>query len=155
MKSGAIGKVYYPGDIIVSEGEPGDCMYVIQEGTVEVIQKVQDRAIHLAYLKDGDFFGEIGMFVDGVRSATVRAMGKVRILTIDKKNFLRRIHEDPSFAYNVLENFAQRISRISISHLQFKASDRRNWDTRPKTFKRPPKEKTTKVVKDVKKDNSQ
>jgi CRP/FNR family transcriptional regulator len=137
LKSGAIGKVYYTGDIIISEGEPGDCMYVIQEGSVEVIQNLNNRTIHLAYLKDGDFFGEIGMFVDGVRSATVRAMGKVRILTIDKKNFLRRIHEDPSFAYNVIQNFANRISRMSISHLQFKASDRRNWDTRPKTFNRP------------------
>jgi CRP-like cAMP-binding protein len=81
------------------------------------------------------------MFVDGVRSATVRAMGKVRILTIDKKNFLRRIHEDPSFAYNVIKNLSERISRMNISHFQFKASDRRNWDTRPKSFKRIKKEK--------------
>jgi CRP-like cAMP-binding protein len=129
-------------------------MYVIQEGTVEVIQKMKDRTIHLAYLKDGDFFGEIGMFVDGVRSATVRAMGKVRILTIDKKNFLRRIHEDPSFAYNVIENLAQRISRLNISHLQFKASDRRNWDTRPKTFRRPKEDKDVKNTKDIKKLNN-
>jgi CRP-like cAMP-binding protein len=123
-------------------------MYIIQEGTVEVIQKMKERTIHLAYLKDGDFFGEIGMFVDGVRSATVRAMGKVRILTIDKKNFLRRIHEDPSFAYNVIENLAQRISRMNISHLQFKASDRRNWDIRPKTFNRRKKEKNEESKKD-------
>jgi CRP-like cAMP-binding protein len=154
LKSGAIGKAYYTGDIIISEGEPGDCMYVIQEGTVEVIQKMKDRTIHLAYLKDGDFFGEIGMFVDGVRSATVRAMGKVRILTIDKKNFLRRIHEDPSFAYNVIENLAQRISRMNISHLQFKASDRRNWDTRPKKFRRPKEEKDVKNNKNVNKLNN-
>jgi CRP/FNR family cyclic AMP-dependent transcriptional regulator len=148
LKSGAIGKVYYIGDIIVSEGEPGDCMYAIQEGTVEVIQMVDNRSIHLAYLKDGDFFGEIGMFVDGVRSATVRAMGKVRILTIDKKNFQRRIHEDPSFAYNIIKNLSERISRMYIGHLQLKASDRRNWDNRPKSFNRPKKEKEVKKEKE-------
>jgi len=136
LKSGAIGKVYYTGEIIVSEGDPGDSMYVIQEGTVEVIQMVDKRSVHLAYLKDGDFFGEIGMFVDGHRSATVRAMEKVRILTIDKKNFLRRLHEDPSFAYNVIKNFAHRINRMNMSHMQFKTSDRRNWDTRPSSFNR-------------------
>ena len=74
------------------------------------------------------------MFVDGIRSTTVRAMGKVRILTIDKKNFLRRLHEDPTFAFSVIENLAQRISRMNISLLKFKASDRRNWDTRPKSY---------------------
>lgn len=152
MKSGEIGKVYYTGDIIISEGDPGDCMYVIQEGMVEVIQTVDRRSIHLAYLKDGDFFGEIGMFVDGVRSATVRAMGKVRVLTIDKKNFLRRIHEDPSFAYNVIENLSQRISRMNISYFQFKASDRRNWDTRPKAFKRTGEKKEEKKGNEPKKE---
>ena len=141
MKSGDIGKLYYTGDIIVSEGEQGDCMYVIQEGSVEVIQNISNKTMHLAYLGKGDFFGEIGMFLDGVRSATVRAMGKVRILTIDKKNFLRRIHEDPSFAYNVIKNLSERINRMYIGQLQFKANDRRNWDTRPKTFKRPAKKK--------------
>ena len=147
MKSGAMGKVYYTGEIIISEGDPGDSMYVIQEGTVEVIQMVNQKSIHLAFLQEGDFFGEIGMFVDGVRSATVRAMGKVRILTIDKKNFLRRIHEDPSFAYNVIKNLAERINRMNISHMQFKASDRRHWDTRPNTFNRPKKEKEGKTEK--------
>jgi len=136
-----MGKVYYTGDIIVAEGEPGDCMYVVQEGTVEVLQMVNKRSIHLAYLKEGDFFGEIGMFVDGIRSATVRAMGKVRILTIDKKNFLRRIHEDPSFSHNVIKNLSERLSRMYISQLQYKANDRRNWDSRPSTFKRRRKKK--------------
>jgi CRP-like cAMP-binding protein len=139
-----MGKVYYTGEVIVSEGDPGDSMYVIQEGTVEAIQMVNGRSVHLAYMQEGDFFGEIGMFIDGVRSATVRAMGKVRILTIDKKNFQSRLHEDPSFAYNVIKNLSLRINRMNISYLQFKASDRRNWDTRPKTSNRPKKEKEKK-----------
>ena len=137
MKSGAIGKVYNTGEIIVSEGDAADRMYVIQEGTVEVIQTVDRRSIHVTFLKEGDFFGETGLFDNKARPVSVRAMGAVRILTIDKKNFLRRIHEDPSFAFNIIKNLSHRISMMYANHSTIKAKDRRNWDTRPKSMDRP------------------
>lgn len=136
MKPGAIGKLYNTGDIIVSEGDTGDCMYVIQEGTVEVIQTVDRRNINVAYLKEGDFFGEMAMFENENRPVSVRAMGKVRVLTIEKKNFLRRIHEDSSFAFNIIKNLSHRISILYKNYSELKAKDRRNWDTRPKNFNR-------------------
>jgi CRP-like cAMP-binding protein len=136
LKSGEIGKAYFQGEVIVSEGEAGDCLYVIQEGTVEIMQLIDTRSVHLEYLKEGDLFGEVGMFVDGIRPTTVRAMEKVRILTIDRKNFLKRLYEDSSFAYNVIKNLSERISRLHISKLQFIVNDRRNWDTRPKEYTR-------------------
>ena len=38
-----------------------------------------------------------------VRSATLQALDEVRVLTIDKKNFLKRIHEDPSLAFRIVQ----------------------------------------------------
>ena len=63
-------------------------MYVIQTGTVEIFQTKNGLDVHLNYLREGDFFGEMAVFENEVRSASVRAVGDTRILTIDKINLL-------------------------------------------------------------------
>ena len=136
MRLGELGKTYKDGDIIVQEGDVGDCMYVIQKGKVEVIQQRNGKDVRLATLDEGDFFGEMALFEKEVRSATVRAVGNVRVLTIDKKNFLRRIHEDPSLAFNIIKNLSSRIRIMDNQHSKIKARDRRDWDTRPEKFKK-------------------
>ena len=134
MDSGALGKIYKDGEIIIRQGDKGDRMYVIQEGKVEVFQQKNDKDIHLAFLNEGDFFGEMAIFEKEERSASVRAIDEVRILTIDQKNFLRRIHEDPSLAFHVVKIMSQRIRQLDIEHTRIKASDRRDWDQRPETL---------------------
>lgn len=112
MDTGALGKLYEDGEIIVRQGEVGDCMYVIQEGQVEVIAEESGEEIRLAVRGEGEFFGEMAIFDRDVRSATVRAMGQVRALTVDKKNFLRRIHEDPSLAFRIVETMSRRLREL-------------------------------------------
>ena len=113
METGAIGKLYHDGEVIVREGEAGDCMYVVQAGQVEVLQGKENGEVRLAVLNKGDFFGEMAIFEREVRSATVRALGKVRVLTVEKKNFLRRIHEDPSLAFRIVQTMSSRIRELS------------------------------------------
>jgi CRP-like cAMP-binding protein len=48
-----------------------------------------------------------------IRSATVRALGRARVLTIDKRTFLRRVHEDPSLAYRILQRMSQLVWDLS------------------------------------------
>jgi len=134
MAAGALGKTYQNGEIIVSQGEPGDCMYVIQEGQAKVLQKKQDREVCLAVLREGDFFGEMAIFEHEVRSATVRALGEARVLTIDKKTLLSRLSEDPSMAFRLLQKMSYRIRTLNDPITRMKAADRRNWDTRPDSF---------------------
>ncbi len=113
MKNYELGRVYADGQIIIEQGETGDCMYVIQEGQVEVLVKQGggDRAI--AVLGQGDFFGEMAVFDRKVRMATVRPVGSARVLTVDKKNLMRRIHEDPALVYRMLLEMSQRIRDLS------------------------------------------
>jgi CRP/FNR family transcriptional regulator len=113
METGALGKVYPDGEIILRQGDAGDHMYVIQEGKVEILSVVNGREVRLAIREAGDFFGEMAIFEHEVRLMTVRALGKVRLLTIDKKNFLRRIHEDPSLAYRIVQTMSYRIRELS------------------------------------------
>ena len=118
MVRGALGKIYRDGEDIISQGNTGDSMYVVQSGRVEVIQSSHAGEQHLAFLEAGDFFGEMAVFEKEVRSATVRAAGESRVLKIDKKTLLRRIKEDPLLAVNLLKTMSHRIRdlNVEISH---------------------------------------
>jgi len=111
--TGALGKLYRNGEVIVRQGEVGDCMYVILAGQVEVVQEKENEPLRLAVLGEGEIFGEMALFERETRSATVRAMGEVRALTVDKRTFLQRVHEDPSLAFRVAQTMARRIRRMN------------------------------------------
>jgi CRP-like cAMP-binding protein len=120
-----IGKLYEDGEQIVREGETGDCMYVIQEGSVEVVRREGAKEVQLAVLNAGDFFGEMAIFDREKRSATVRALGEARLLTIDKKTFLRRIAEDASLAFRITQKMSARIRELNaeVGRLRSAESD--------------------------------
>jgi len=113
MHLGELGKVYEDGECICRQGEPGDCMYVVQKGELEVVLDDPNGEILLSVLKPGDVFGEMALFTRQPRSATVRTRGKARVLTIDKRTFLRRVHEDPSLAFRILQKMSQRIEELN------------------------------------------
>jgi flavin-dependent dehydrogenase len=110
---GDLGKVYKEGEIIVRQGDVGDCMYVIQTGKVEVIKEEGGIEVKLAELSDGDFFGEMALFEKDVRSATIRPLGEVRVLTVDRRMFLRKIHDDPSLAFRIMQKMSHRIRELN------------------------------------------
>lgn len=120
METNALGKIFEDGETIIRQGDYGDCMYVIQEGQVEIIRELDENRVRLAVRQKGEFFGEMAIFEHEVRSATVRALGNARVLTIDKKNFLRHIHEDPSLAYGVVQTMSRRIRELSIEVTQLR-----------------------------------
>ena len=120
MVSGALGKVYRDGEVVFCQGEEGDCMYVVQEGKVEVLSEQGDKKVRLTILEKGDSFGEMAIVGREIRSATVRALGEARLLTVDKKTFLRRIHEDPSIAYRIILGMSKRIRALGDELAQLK-----------------------------------
>jgi len=113
--SSALGKVYADGQVIVREGDIGDTMFVVQEGRVEVTHFTSDGEQRLAVLEVGDFFGEMAVFDQDARSATVRAYGDARVLTVDRKTLLRRIQEDPLMAVHLLRTMCHRIRELNAA----------------------------------------
>jgi CRP-like cAMP-binding protein len=113
MVTGALGKEYSDGEVIIRQGEKGDSIYVIQDGYVQVVKEFKGSNSQLAVLGKGDFFGEMAVFEGKPRTATVRALGSARILTIDKNIFLRRINEDPSYIYRFAQIMSRRIRTLS------------------------------------------
>jgi CRP-like cAMP-binding protein len=113
METGGLGKTYNDGEVIIKQGDSGNCMYVIQSGEVEVIRDNNGREVRLALRKEGDFFGEMALFSQELRSATIRALGVARILTVDRKNLLKSIQKDPSLAFRIIETLSKRIRDLS------------------------------------------
>jgi CRP/FNR family cyclic AMP-dependent transcriptional regulator len=112
MKTSELGKNFNDGEVIIRQGDAGDYMYEIMDGQVEILQEREGEEVRLAILEKGDFFGEMAIFEREKRSATVRAHGQVRVLTVDKKILLRRISEDPSLALRILERMSHRIRQM-------------------------------------------
>jgi CRP/FNR family cyclic AMP-dependent transcriptional regulator len=113
MTMDGLGKVYGDGEVVVRQGDTGDCMFSIQAGRVEVVREADAGPVRVAVLQEGDIFGEMAILDKEVRSATVRALGEARVLTIDKRTFLRRIQEDPSIAFNLARALCGRIRRLN------------------------------------------
>lgn len=113
MTEGALGKEYADGEVICRQGERGDCMYVVQAGRVEIVREGNGAALMVRELTAGDIFGEMAIFEREPRSATARAKGSARVLTLDKRAFLQRVHEDPSLAYNILQAMSHRIRSLT------------------------------------------
>jgi CRP/FNR family cyclic AMP-dependent transcriptional regulator len=112
MERGVLGTEYGDGDTICCQGDPGDRMYVIQAGRAVAIHADNGVETVVGELTAGDVFGEMAIFEKQPRSASVRAKGTARVLTLDKRAFLRQVHEDPSFAYRLLQRMSQRIRSL-------------------------------------------
>ena len=113
--TGLLGKKLEDGEIIYRQGDRGDCMYVILDGEVEVLQREGDKEYCLAVLGSGSFFGEMALFGEEMRSTTVRAVGEVSVYTLERASLLRRIHEDPSLAFRIIEKMSRRIRELETS----------------------------------------
>jgi len=140
MDASALGRVYSDGEVIVRQGEAGDCMFTLQEGRLEVLASHEGRGeVQIGIMEKGAIFGEMAIFEREVRSATVRALGEARVLTIDKKSFLRRVQEDPSLAFNLVRIMSQRIRHLTGQLGERRSgTDRRSPGNRRRTDRRTP-----------------
>ena len=108
-----LGREYKAGEIIVQQGDAGNCMFVIQKGEVEALAETDGRQLRLRTMGRNEFFGEMALFEKEVRTATIRAIRPTRVLTIDKKNFLGGVHEDPSLSFRILQMMSHRIRDLT------------------------------------------
>ena len=113
MSPATLGKAYRDGDVVVRQGELGDCMYVVQQGKLEVVVGEGSEKVLVAVLGPGEVFGEMALFTRELRSATVRSKGASTVLTVDKRGFLKRVQEDPTLAFRILKKMSERIQRLN------------------------------------------
>lgn len=99
---------YMPGQVIVREGDPGDCAYFIRAGEVEIIRLVETREAVVARLGEGQFFGEMALLTDQPRNATVRAVAPTELALLGKQNFLSLLSVLPATERDILQTVQRR-----------------------------------------------
>lgn len=114
------GHVVDNGKVIFREGEEGDRMYIIQEGTVRISKKIGEKEYTLAVLEKGDFFGEMAIVNRVRRSATATAGETVKYLEFDRKGFLNMIEKNAKIALNIIDKLCKRLQQANnqIHHLK-------------------------------------
>jgi cAMP-dependent protein kinase regulator len=110
-------KTFQQDSLICREGEGGDSLFVISRGEVAIIkQKPGGKEVRVQNLKDGDFFGEFGFFVDQKRHATVKAMTECELLEISRNELQEMIKVHPRLN-EVLQNlFKERVLDSFLVH---------------------------------------
>ena len=87
-----------PGEILFRAGDPGDALYIVADGKIDVVEDGAKDARILAELGPGQAVGEMALLSGGVRTATVRAKSESELLVIDKEDFDELIAHDRQMA---------------------------------------------------------
>ncbi len=97
------------GQWVFEEGDHNRDLFIIQEGSVDIIKKTPQGEMLLATFEKGDFFGDMALLQGGPRFAGARAKGATRVLVLQPGGFLLKIRRDPTFAFEMLQQLSQRI----------------------------------------------
>lgn len=113
-------KEFEPGEVIISEGEIGDALYLIQEGTIDIVKEKGPEKKVVAKLTpsgslikqyEGDFFGEMSILDLEPRSATAIASEKTILFYISRNDLMELFHKDKDLHLFILSNMARTLSR--------------------------------------------
>lgn len=100
------------GASIFEEGDEGDTLFLIESGRVEIVKHVAGETEKvLAVLGPGDFFGEMVLIEERVRSARASALGPAALRCLSLEGFDRVVAERPRAAYWIERNIARTICR--------------------------------------------
>jgi len=100
------------GSVLFEEGQPGDYMYVVQTGEVEIRRQVGETERVLAILPPGEFFGEMAILNGRPRSATAVCKTKARLLVIEGKTFEAMMRARPEIALRIIKALATRLDLL-------------------------------------------
>ena len=100
------------GSVLFSQGHEGDCAFIVQSGSVEMM--VGDRKVDEC--GENDVLGYMSLIDGSNRSSTARAVEDTQVSVIDAKQFRFMVDEIPNFASYVMGAMAQRIRGMAASY---------------------------------------
>ena len=112
---------YEPGSIVVEEGGPGDSMYVVARGFLDVTMGRGPAELQLAVLGPGDFFGESALLSGKARTATIRAKSPSECLMLSAESYAVVVNKHPRIR-QVMQDFNSRRAASTIETLMKKKS---------------------------------
>ena len=100
---------YPKGTMILEENSEGEDIFFIVTGKVNIFKTINDEKVDLAVLGEKDFFGEMSMFLQHKRSASVEALEDCEIIVGNKQEFINAIKENPNKAIRIISTMAKRL----------------------------------------------
>jgi signal transduction histidine kinase len=97
------------GQLVLQEGDPGDSLYVVLDGELEVTKRHGRQEVLLAVYKAGQFFGEMALLEQAPRSASVRTLRESRLLLISQAAFQTLLTCSPSAPLKILHTVTSRL----------------------------------------------
>jgi hypothetical protein len=98
---------------VIEQSDAGDTLYLIISGSVAVLKKREDGAeMELDQMGTGDYFGEMALFEDAKRSASIVTLEKTRLLYLHKEDFNDMVREYPQIALAICSALSGRIRRL-------------------------------------------
>ena len=119
-------KVFKAGDIVFSQGEAGSSMYVVQSGAVQIYLPSKEKNLPPVVLKDlhtGEYFGELAIFDDKPRSASVRALVDTVLLELTRDELGEHLGRSKTAAMTILAEMAERLRETNSMLSQRAAKD--------------------------------
>lgn len=103
-----------PRQPVFSKRQDSDAMYIVLSGRIKIFTNSSSKKRKtFAYLKDGEFFGEMSLLDGGTRTASAQAVEPSRLLVIRKKDFQRLLSRDPKLALYLLQTVSERLRRAN------------------------------------------
>jgi CRP-like cAMP-binding protein len=99
----------HPGEVVVKEGSPGDALYVVLDGELQVTKRRGGQDIVLAVRRAGEFFGEMSLIEQAPRSASVHTLRESRLLVISQAAFQTLLSCSPSAPLKILRTVTSRL----------------------------------------------
>lgn len=109
----AVEQLFPAGTVICREGEAGDSLYVIVQGSVKVLKKTGGDQTLLAIRGEGEFVGEMAILESTMRFATLQADTDVRMLVLEGGAFKTILRDRPEVAISVLQHMSRRLRELS------------------------------------------
>ena len=112
---------FYDGDEIVQEGNHGDWIWVILEGTAEIVKEADSGPIEILRIGDGAFLGSVAALISGgrVRTATVKAVGNVQLGMLDSQllaNELANVSADFKGLLNSIDSRLKQVINMAVAY---------------------------------------
>jgi signal transduction histidine kinase len=98
-----------PGDLLIREGDPGDAMYVVVSGELDVTKLSGGTQVQLARVGPGTIQGEMSAIEGRPRSASVRAISPVEVVRVPREALLATFAVEPESAFSVLRVMSDRL----------------------------------------------
>ncbi len=129
------------GDYVYKEGDAAGAMFLVEDGSVELVRSFGGDEVRLAVVEAGDFFGDASLFEGTPREASARAVGGAKLLRLEGPEIQEIVRRNPEVGLRMIRRLSRRLAAALASRLSTELSARVETGIAP-----PPKGKASKTA---------